>query len=216
MNKNYNNYLKILIATSMRYASLLINYISFLTKIRPFLQECGNRSVIIKPLHITPEYISLGNRVFIKAFARIEGIASYAGDDTFKPEIIFEDGVSLEQNCHITAASKLVIGKDTLISFNVSIQDTDHGYQRLGIPIAKQTLTVRKVKIGENCFVGSGARILGGTTLGKHCVVGANAVVRGTYPDNCVIVGAPAKIVKRYNSKTQQWHRTNAEGVFIN
>ena len=52
-----------------------------------------------------------------------------------------------------------------------------------------------------------GAAIMAGTVLGKQCVVGANAVVRGTFPDFCVIVGAPARIVKKYNPDTQKWEK---------
>jgi acetyltransferase-like isoleucine patch superfamily enzyme len=45
-------------------------------------------------------------------------------------------------------------------------------------------------------------------------VVGANAVVRGKFPDYCVIVGIPAKIVKRYDFVTKQWKKTDAKGNF--
>jgi tetrahydrodipicolinate N-succinyltransferase len=46
-----------------------------------------------------------------------------------------------------------------------------------------QPITMRKTSIGPNCFIGAGAKILAGTTLGRKCVVGANAVVRGDFPD---------------------------------
>ena len=47
--------------------------------------------------------------------------------------------------------------------------------------------------------------ILPGTKLGKHCVVGANSVVSGEFPDYCVIVGAPARIVKHYDFEIHKW-----------
>ena len=52
-----------------------------------------------------------------------------------------------------------------------------------------------------------GAAIMPGTVLGKQCVVGANSVVKGTFPDYCVIVGSPAKIVKKYNQQTHIWEK---------
>ena len=52
-----------------------------------------------------------------------------------------------------------------------------------------------------------GACIQAGTVLGKQCVVGANAVVRGTYPDYCVIVGVPARVIKKYNPETGKWEK---------
>ena len=56
---------------------------------------------------------------------------------------------------------------------------------------------------------------MAGTTLGKQCIVGANSVVKGNYPDYCVIVGAPAKIVKKYNMERCIWQKTNEFGRFI-
>ena len=56
--------------------------------------------------------------------------------------------------------------------------------------------------------------ILGGTEIGDNSVVAANSVVRGKFPNNCVIAGAPAKIVKRYNEQTNRWERTNPDGTF--
>lgn len=52
-----------------------------------------------------------------------------------------------------------------------------------------------------------GAAIMAGTVLGKQCVVGANAVVKGTYPDYSVIAGVPAKIIKRYNAQSGLWEK---------
>lgn len=149
----------------------------------------------------------------VRDHARLECIAQ-KGDQIFTPCLILEEGVSIEQRCHITAADELVVGKNTLISFDVSIQDTDHEYQTLGVPITQQALHVKKTRIGENCFLGSGVKIQAGTILGKHCVVGANAVVRGEFPDYCVIVGIPAKIVKCYDVITKQWKKTDAKGNF--
>lgn len=160
------------------------------------------------------KYISLGKMFLFGDHARIECIENYE-DRYFSPNIIIEDSVSIEQRCHITAADTLTIGKDTLISFDVSIQDTDHEYEDLSTPVANQPLIVKKTQIGENCFIGSGAKIQAGTILGKHCVVGTNAVVRGHFPDYSVIVGVPARIVKRYDLERKEWRRTDTKGEFI-
>ena len=66
----------------------------------------------------------------------------------------------------------------------------------------RQKRIITKTFIGDNCFIGMGAAIQAGTILGEQCIVGANAVVRGVYPDYCVLVGAPAKIVRKYNETT--------------
>jgi acetyltransferase-like isoleucine patch superfamily enzyme len=133
-------------------------------------KKIGKNSLIKKPLFLTPEFISLGNGVKIWNDARIEGISSYAYQ-SFQPHIIIEDGVSIQQRFHMTAAGTLIIGKNTLISFDVSVQDTDHEYKNIDLPVANQPLEVKRTQVGENCFIGSGAKIQAGTILGKHCVI---------------------------------------------
>lgn len=54
----------------------------------------------------------------------------------------------------------------------------------------------RPIIIGDGCFIGSNSIILKGTNLGKNCVVGAGSVVSGSFPDNVIIAGNPAKIIK--------------------
>jgi serine O-acetyltransferase len=53
------------------------------------------------------------------------------------------------------------------------------------------------VIIGDNCYLGLGAKIFGKVTIGNNVVIGANSVVLKDIPDNCVVSGIPAKIIKR-------------------
>jgi len=182
---------------------------------RFFLKKCGKSVIVEKPLSWSPEYISIGDNVLICSGCRIEAIHRY-GNKRYHPHIIIGDNVSILQNCHITAADELSIGKETTISFGVSIQDTDHEYQQIDVNILQQPLLLKKTTIGDNCFIGSGAKILAGTVLGRQCIVGTNAVVRGEFPDYCVIVGIPAKIIKRYNPEAGLWKKTDNKGKYIN
>lgn len=59
----------------------------------------------------------------------------------------------------------------------------------------------KDVIIGENCMIGMNSVILPGAILEKHCVVGANSVVSGVFDDYSVIVGTPAKVVKKYGKE---------------
>ena len=54
----------------------------------------------------------------------------------------------------------------------------------------------RPISIGEGCFIGANCIILKGTVIGNNCVVGAGSVVCGVFPDNVIIAGNPAKIIK--------------------
>jgi len=184
------------------------------TLYRCALKALGKSCMIKNPLLLkNAHYITLKDCVIVRDDARLECIAQ-KGDQTFRPHLILEEGVSIEQRCHITVADELIVGKNTIISFDVMMTDVDHDYYTLNTPIGQQALHVKKTRIGENCFLGGGVKIQAGTILGKHCVVGANAVVRGEFPDYCVIVGIPAKIVKRYDVITKQWKKTDAKGNF--
>ena len=83
----------------------------------------------------------------------------------------------------------------------------DHDYRIIGKHILKQEYIIKTTHIGENCFIGYGAAIQAGTILGRQCVVGANSVVRGHFPDYCVLVGALARIAKKYNPEVEKWER---------
>ena len=124
--------------------------------------------------------------------------------------------MSIGPNLHLTARSTLEISKNCTISSNVLITDNQHTHLEIGIHIMSQKSIIKKTFIGENCFIGTGAVIDAGTILGKQCIVGANAVVSGLYPDYCVIVGAPGRIIKRYDVNTKEWKKTKVNGEFIN
>jgi acetyltransferase-like isoleucine patch superfamily enzyme len=177
--------------------------------IRFFLKKVGYNSYIATPTFIRGgKGIVVGRRVRIFPGVRME---------TYKKGIIkIEDNVAIQQNVHITCSTNdLIIGSNSTILGNVFITNIDHDYQEIGVHILEQRHILKQTIIGQNCFVGYGAAIQAGTILGKQCVVGANAVVRGTFPDYCVLVGAPAKVVKRYDMATGKWLKTDAKGNFI-
>ena len=124
--------------------------------------------------------------------------------------------MSIGQNVHITSSSNLIIGKSSTILANVFITNIDHDYQDIGTHILKQKHIIKETRLGENCYIGIGACLQAGTILGNQCVVGANAVVRGIFPDYSVIVGVPARVVKRYNINSKLWEPTNPDGSFKN
>lgn len=167
----------------------------------PFLGQIGFPSYIGKPVAILGyKKIFIGKRVRIFPNVRLEvhGINS---------KLVIGDNVGIAQNVHITSGSNLTIGKNSTILANVFITNIDHDYTELNVPILEQKNIIRETTIGENCFIGIGAAIQAGTILGKQCVVGTNSVVKGVFPDYCVIVGNPAKIIKQFNFDTQKWEK---------
>lgn len=169
----------------------------------PFFGKMGMPSYMGKPIFVKGiSNVFIGKKVRIFPHLRME---TQDGGS-----IVIHDDVVISQNVHLTSAGQLEIGKSALILANVFITNIDHDYTEIGKHVVNQKITVKNTFIGDHCFIGMGAAIMAGTTLGKQCVVGANSVVRGTFPDYSVIVGAPAKIVKKYNPQTQVWEKTEA------
>ena len=82
---------------------------------------------------------------------------------------------------------KAVIGEDCKIFQSVTI----------GSKWSKASCLGEAPRIGNNVMIGAGAVILGNITIGYNSIIGANAVVVKDVPDNCVVGGVPAKIIKR-------------------
>jgi len=94
--------------------------------------------------------------------------------------------------------TSVTIGRDTLIAQNVKLVAMNHAFMRKDQLIKEQDLDLDKmgIVIGEDCWVGAGAVILPGVTLGRGVVVGANAVVTKNVPDYAIVAGNPARILK--------------------
>jgi len=99
---------------------------------------------------------------------------------------------------HIVGHWLIDIGDDIQTGPFVYITDQNHSYEDPVEPIGRQWPTEAGVRIGSGSWLGANVIILPGAQIGEHVVVAAGAVVRGTFPDRCVIAGVPAKIVRRW------------------
>lgn len=95
----------------------------------------------------------------------------------------------------IYAMDNIHIGNHVLIGGNCKIIDNDfhplHVAKRN--PQKPEDIKRKRIFIDDGCFIGANSIILKGTTLGKNVVVGAGSVVHGTFPDNVIIAGNPAR-----------------------
>lgn len=126
--------------------------------------------------------------------------------------LIIGDGTYVGNQAHFYATSRIEIGHRVLFADKVYVSDNLHTYEDIEMPIIAQPIKqLNEVTIGDGAWIGENACIIG-ASIGKHCVVGANAVVTKDIPDYCVAVGAPAIIVKRYSHELGTWIRTNEDG----
>lgn len=99
----------------------------------------------------------------------------------------------------------VTIGERTLVSMHCCIVSSNHGVPAAGVPIRDQPDLLLPAKIGRDCWLGAGAIVLGGVTLGEGCVVGAGSVVTKDLPPNSIAVGTPARVIgQRPSSATGQ------------
>ncbi|MCF0126757.1 MAG: acyltransferase [Clostridia bacterium] len=93
-------------------------------------------------------------------------------------------------------AGGIEIGNDVIVGNFVSMHSENHNYSNAEVPIRLQGVNHKGIKIGNNCWIGAKVTILDGTVMGDGCIVAAGAVVTGTFPNNVIIGGVPAKVIK--------------------
>lgn len=105
------------------------------------------------------------------------------------------DNVSVGIGSYLSALhGKIEIEDEVRIADSVRIYSWNHNYNQKGVQIAKQGFKEKNVKIGYNCWIGSGVMIVAGVNIGEGCVVAAGSVVTKSFPPHSLIAGVPAKI----------------------
>jgi acetyltransferase-like isoleucine patch superfamily enzyme len=102
----------------------------------------------------------------------------------------------LGQECTISAYQHISIGRECVVADRVMLIDFDHGMVDVERPIRVQGIYKRDVRVGNNVWIGYGACILRGVTVGDNAVIGTNAVVTTDVPRNAVVAGVPARVIR--------------------
>lgn len=98
-------------------------------------------------------------------------------------------------------AGGISIGNDVMMGQNIRFHAQNHNFEDMDLLLREQGTTSKGITIGNNCWVGSGTVFLDGSSIGDGCVVGANSLVTKSFPDNCIIMGQPAKIIRYRGEK---------------
>jgi acetyltransferase-like isoleucine patch superfamily enzyme len=107
------------------------------------------------------------------------------------------------QECTISAYKRVRIGEQCVIADRAMFIDFDHGVVEVERPIRQQGIYTREVEVGSNVWIGYGACVLRGVSVGDNSIVGTNSVVTKDVPANAVVAGVPARIVRMRDAPEQ-------------
>lgn len=167
------------------------------------LKSCGKNTRIMFPITSHGlEYISIGDNLDVCGRLRLEAYSKHL-DNLYTPELIIGDNVSINYDCHIGCVNKVVIGNNVLIASKVFITDHFHGDTSVDSlklpPNSRKVISKGPVIIEDNVWIGEGVAIMPNVRIGRNAIIGANAVVTKDVPENSVIGGNPARIIKFLN-----------------
>jgi acetyltransferase-like isoleucine patch superfamily enzyme len=121
-------------------------------------------------------------------------------------EVLIGAKTVLGQECTISAYQHVSIGRECIVADRVMLIDFDHGVVDVERPIRLQGIYKRDVHVGNNVWLGYGACILRGATVGDNAVVGTNSVVTKDVPENAVAAGAPARVLRMRDApRVMRW-----------
>jgi acetyltransferase-like isoleucine patch superfamily enzyme len=106
------------------------------------------------------------------------------------------------QECTISAFQHVSIGRECIIADRVMLIDFDHGATEVERPIRLQGIYKRDVRVGHNVWMGYGACVLRGVSIGDNAIVGTSAVVTKEVPANAVVAGSPASVIRMRDAPT--------------
>lgn len=186
-----------------RYARLLWRFLW-----RRFLTPAGRRWVSEGPF-----FLGRGLELKIEPRGQVRfGRFVWIGDET---KIRCHEGVVeigektvMGQECTISAYQRVRIGEQCVIADRAMFIDFDHGVVEVERPIRLQGIYKRDVEVGNNVWIGYGACILRGVSVGDNSIIGTNAVVTKDVPANAIVGGVPARIIRmREAPQGLRWER---------
>jgi acetyltransferase-like isoleucine patch superfamily enzyme len=189
----------------------------------PRFATAADGLVIALPRDLShPERIHIGSDVKIGPNSALKVQTHYPGtwlrhpegrhvQQEFDSSLHIGDRVTATAGLRITVFGRVDIGDDVMFGPNVYISDGSHATERGDVPYKYQGITnVAPIRIGRGSWLGQNVVIMPGVTIGECVMVGANSVVRDDIPTGCIAVGAPARVVRRWDAVSDTWLRDSA------
>jgi abequosyltransferase len=160
--------------------------------------------------HLAP-FVSVRDNVYLAPDVWLNVVYHLSDKE---PKIILGSGCKIGRRSTISSKNRIDLEEDVLLAPSVLIMDHNHEYSDFSAPIHMQGTTAGgRIIIERNCWLGQGAVIFcskGELVLGHNSVVGANSVVTKSFPAGSVVAGNPAVLIKKYDSVSGEWIRTQS------
>lgn len=137
--------------------------------------------------------IEFGNNVKIGSYSKLLSTSHLA---TYGKGLKIGNNSAVGDFTHFGAAGGIKIGNDVIMGSYISFHSENHNFSDTTKLIREQGVNSKGIIIGNNVWVGAKVTFLDGSKVGNNCVVAAGAMVNSEFPDNVIIGGIPAKIIK--------------------
>jgi len=111
-------------------------------------------------------------------------------------DIVLGDQVNIGFNCEIFSGARVELGARVMLAAYTYIIGGGHAYDRIDVSPLEQARTAVGVTVGEGAWLGAGVKVLDGTSVGAHSIIGAVAVVTRDIPPQSIAAGVPAAVVR--------------------
>lgn len=174
-----------------KYAALLARFLA-----RRLLTVAGHRWSTDGMLFLGPRLqIQIGRRGGIR-FGRFVWVGTGTKIRCHEGSVEIGAKTVIGQEVTISAYQRIEIGAECVIADRAMFIDFDHTVVDAEVPIRRQGIYKRDVVVGSNVWIGYGAQVLRGVTIGDNAVIGASSVVTRDIPANAVAAGTPARVVR--------------------
>jgi acetyltransferase-like isoleucine patch superfamily enzyme len=176
--------------------------------------EWGRRSVVATPVFLAQcatygddisvdrvPYINGTPRIELGSNIRVSGLINIAASSKGTPTLVIGDGVFIGHGTSFAIADRISVGKYASIAGGCYIADTEgHSHYNPQKPIWEVPAgdgDVSPVTIEDGVQISRNVMILKGVTIGARSVIGAGSVVRSDIPPDSIVMGNPARVVKK-------------------